>query len=64
MTNCGDMALEKVTKVLSCISIAGAIKKGMVLILNGITAIIMRIKGIKLLRRQAWVDDPMGTHRA
>ena len=64
MTNCGDKALEKVAEVLLCISIAGAIKNGMVLILNGITAIIIRIKGIKLLRRQAWVDDPMGTHRA
>jgi hypothetical protein len=64
MANCGDMALEEVTKVLSCISIARAIENGMVLILNGITAIIIRIKGIELLRRQAWVDDPVGTHGA
>ena len=30
----------------------------MVLILNGIVALLIRIKGIKLLRGQTWVDDP------
>ena len=39
--------------------------KGMMLILNGIAALqIIRIKGIKLLRGQTWVDDPMGAHGA
>ena len=32
----------------------------MVLILNGIVALLIRIKGIKLLRGQTWVDDPIG----
>ena len=37
----------------------------MVLILNGIAALLLiRIKGIKLLRGQTWVDDLMGAHGA
>ena len=30
----------------------------MVLILNGIAALLIRIKSIKLLGGQTWVDDP------
>ena len=36
----------------------------MVLILNGIAALLIRIKGIKLLGGETWVDDPMGAHGA
>ena len=37
----------------------------MVLILNGIASLlIIRIKGIKLLRGQTWVDDLLGAHDA
>ena len=43
------MALEKITMLLSGICISWAIKDGMVLILNGITALLIRIKGIELL---------------
>ena len=36
----------------------------MVLILNGIAALLIRIESIKLLGAQTWVDDPMGAHGA
>ena len=36
----------------------------MVLILNGIAALLIGIKGIKLLGGDTWVDDPMGAHGA
>ena len=58
------MTLEKITILLSGICISWAIKDGMVLILNGIAALLIRIKIIKLLGGQTWVDDPMGAHCA
>ena len=36
----------------------------MVLILNGIPALLISIIGIKLLGGETWVDDPMGAHGA
>ena len=61
-SNSGDMTLEKITIFLSGICISRSIKVGMVLILNGIAALLIRIKSIKLLGGQTWVDDPMGAH--
>ena len=61
MSNSGDMTLEKITILLSGICVSRAIKDGMVLILNGIAALLIRIK---VLGGQTWVDDPMGAHWA
>ena len=36
----------------------------MVLILNGIAALLIRIKGIKFLGQQTWVDDFMAARGA
>ena len=42
------MTLEKITILLSGICISWAIKDGMMLILSGIAALLIRIKGIEL----------------
>ena len=55
---------EKITILLSGICMSLAIKDGMVLILNWIAALLIRIKGIKLLGGETWVSDPMGAHGA
>ena len=44
------------------IGIASAFKNGMMLKLNRVTAFIIRIKPIKVLRSKAWVDDPNAAH--
>ena len=52
----GDLR-EHILRLLSGICIACA--NGIVLIPNGIAALlIIRVKGIKVLRGQTWVDDP------
>ena len=58
------MPLENISILLSGICISRAIKDGMTLILNGIAALLIRIKGIKLLGGKTWVDDPRGAQGA